>query len=110
MESLGGPQLCMFRAVAAAYLTLAVIGSAQTISTGELGGGSGRLYVKPKSVGLGFSDSPTNSEFLRMGLFAQPLIPVGATNREENRRLAAALITYAAAARQEGRDAVQPIL
>jgi len=57
-----------------------------------------------------FSDSPTDEEFLRAGLFVQPLIPVGTTTRDENRRFASALIAYTAASRQEGRDAVQPLL
>jgi RHS repeat-associated protein len=60
---------------------------------------------------LTFSSPPRDTEFLRTGLFAEPLAPVAATTAEENRDLAQALLTYRDAVRQSGTDdAVEPLL
>lgn len=64
----------------------------------------------PRAVGLTFSENPTDDEFLRTGLFAQPLIPVGRTTSAENRDLAGALVEYRSSSRRGDRDAVQPLL
>jgi hypothetical protein len=56
-----------------------------------------------------FSDPPTDDEFLRAGLFAQPLVPVGPTNRDENTQLAALLVAYSNDLLRGQRDAVQPL-
>jgi RHS repeat-associated protein len=66
--------------------------------------------VTPRPVGLAFSDDPPDEEFLRTGLFAQPLVPVGRTTYEENRHFAAALLAYSTSLRHGDRDAVEPIL
>jgi hypothetical protein len=58
-----------------------------------------------------FSPQPIDAEFLRTGLFAEPLAPVAATTPEENRALAQALLTYRDAVRAVGADdAVEPLL
>ncbi|HEY3822479.1 MAG TPA: RHS repeat-associated core domain-containing protein [Polyangiaceae bacterium] len=50
--------------------------------------------VTQPAGGLKFSDPPSDDEIVRSGLFAQPLVPVGPTTAEENRDLAATLISY----------------
>lgn len=62
--------------------------------------------------GLNFSDPPRDGEFLRTGLFAQPLIPVGPkpTTLGENQDLAAALHAYLAGSRAHGADEVGPLV
>ncbi|HLK37317.1 MAG TPA: hypothetical protein VKU41_11235 [Polyangiaceae bacterium] len=62
--------------------------------------------VTPPSAELRFSAAPTDEEFLRTGLFAQPLIPVGKTSPKENRDLAAALLAYDVAGRRDAVDSV----
>jgi len=58
-----------------------------------------------------FSSPPTEAEFLRTGLFAEPLVPVAATTAAENRDLAAALLTYRDAVKESGEsDAVEAIV
>ena len=67
--------------------------------------------VTPPSKELRFSAAPTDAEFLRTGLFEEPLAPVSATAARENRDLAHALLDYRDAVRKSGgNDAVQPIL
>ena len=56
-----------------------------------------------------FSEPPTDEEFLRTGLFAQPLVPVGPTNPDEKTQLAALLVAYTKALRQGNPDAVEPL-
>jgi tetratricopeptide (TPR) repeat protein len=57
-----------------------------------------------------FSSPPTEAEFLRTGLFAEPLVPVAATTAAENQDLAAALLTYRDAVKESGEsDAVEAI-
>ena len=68
------------------------------------------LKAMPPSV-LGLTSSPTDDQFLRTGLFPEPLVPVNVTNPEENRDLARALMAYrAASARAGASDAVRPLL
>jgi len=67
--------------------------------------------VTPPSKGLRFSANPTDAEFLRTGLFVEPLAPVSTTVAQENRDLAHALLDYRDAVRKSGgNDAVAPIL
>jgi len=66
--------------------------------------------LTPLPAGLRFSDPPTDKEFLRTSIFAQPLVPVGSTTPEENRQLGALLVAYEAARRQGDLDAVQPLV
>ena len=67
--------------------------------------------VTPPSKELRFSAAPTDAEFLRTGLFEEPLAPVSATAAQENRDLAHALLDYRDAVRKSGgNDAVGPIL
>jgi RHS repeat-associated protein len=66
--------------------------------------------VSPPAV-MSFSSPPTDGEFLRTGLFEEPLAPVAATNPEENRDLAQAMLAYRDAIRESGaNDAVEPLL
>jgi RHS repeat-associated protein len=66
--------------------------------------------VTPPS-GLHFSASPSDAEFLRTGLFAEPLAPVAASTEQENRDLAEALLTYRDEVRRSGaNDAVEPLV
>src|SRR5579863_2827053 len=65
--------------------------------------------VTPPSKELRFSSAPSDAEFLRTGLFAEPLAPVSATASQENRDLADALLAYRDAVRKSGADdAVEP--
>ena len=67
--------------------------------------------VAPPSKELSFSAAPTDAEFLRTGLFVEPLAPVSATAAQENRDLGHALLVYRDAIRTTGaNDAVEPIL
>ena len=66
--------------------------------------------VTPPPPGLRFSATPTDVEFLRTGLFAQPLVPVAATTAQENRELARALLAYDTSVEKAGtRDVVAPL-
>jgi RHS repeat-associated protein len=62
-----------------------------------------------RSPGLHFSSAPADEEFLRTGLFVQPLVPVRGTTTEENAQLARALTGYAHATPDRGRDSVRPL-
>lgn len=60
---------------------------------------------------LAFSSPPTDGQFLRTGLFAEPLVPVAPTTAQENRALAQAVLAYRDAVEQAGApDAVVPLL
>ncbi len=60
---------------------------------------------------LSFSPAPEDGEFLRTGLFAEPLAPVAATTAEENGDLAQAVLAYRDAIQYAGgSDAVEPLL
>jgi RHS repeat-associated protein len=60
---------------------------------------------------LTFSSTPLDAEFLRTGLFAEPLAPVASSTDQENRDLAQALLAYREAVRKTGaNDAVEPLL
>ena len=60
---------------------------------------------------LTFSSPPTDAEFLRTGLFDEPLAPVGRTTPRENQDLAQAVLAYRDSTRESGaRDAVAPLL
>jgi RHS repeat-associated protein len=66
--------------------------------------------VSPPAV-LQFSSPPLDAEFLRTGLFAEPLAPVAKTTAQENQDLANALLAYRDAVREAGAtDAVAPLL
>ncbi len=57
------------------------------------------------------AEPATDEELSRLGVFDEPLVPVGATSPEDNRALADALDGYQAAVRIRGaRDAVAPLL
>ena len=67
--------------------------------------------VTPPATRLTFSATPTDADFLRTGLFTEPLAPVAETTVNENRDLAHALLAYRDATRKSGaNDAVDPIL
>ena len=61
-------------------------------------------------TGLHFSPQPTVTEFLRAGVFEQPLVPVGKPDPEENLALAHDLIAFQRAMAERGPDAVEPIV
>jgi RHS repeat-associated protein len=91
--------LCTFVVDRATAVTQSPTGVNRTVPT-----------VSPPTV-LSFSSPPTDAEFLRTGLFAEPLAPVAATNPDENRDLALAVLAYRDAARESGAsDAVGPLL
>jgi hypothetical protein len=55
-------------------------------------------------------ERPSDEEILRIGLFAEPLVPVKATEADENRELARALTAYQLAARSvQHRDHVEAL-
>ena len=56
-----------------------------------------------------FSDPPTNDDFLRAGLFVQPLVAVGPTNPDENRQLARLVVAYSDAIHEGNPDDVEPL-
>jgi len=62
-----------------------------------------------KPEALRFSSPPADGEFLRAGLFSEPLAPVAATAPEENRDLAQAILDYRDAIESGGIDAVGPL-
>ena len=67
--------------------------------------------VTPPATELTFPATPADADFLRTGLFSEPLAPVAGTTVEENRDLAHALLAYRDATRKAGaNDAVGPIL
>jgi RHS repeat-associated protein len=67
--------------------------------------------VPPPSAAITFSSTPSDAEFLRVGLFAEPLAPTAATNAPENRELAKALLAYRDAVQRTGdADSVAPLL
>ena len=67
--------------------------------------------VAAPSRGLEFSDTPDDSEFLRAGVFDQPLLPVGHSHVAENRALARSLVDYHnIVTRAAARDNVDAIL
>src|SRR5215472_5524220 len=59
---------------------------------------------------LHFTANPSDEEFLRTGLFVQPLVPVGETSRQENRELAWALKAYEGPHQRGDIDAIGPVL
>jgi RHS repeat-associated protein len=66
--------------------------------------------VMPPSE-MSFSSPPLDAEFLRTGLFAEPLAPVASTTAQENRDLARSLFAYREAMETSGAiDAVEPLL
>ena len=50
--------------------------------------------VSPVPTTLTFSSRPTEAELSRARVFAEPLLPIGATNAAENRALATALVAF----------------
>ena len=64
--------------------------------------------VTPPLTGLHFSAAPTAADFLRTGIFDQPLVPVGTPTVAENRQLAQALLAFRRAReRNEGESAAR---
>ena len=66
--------------------------------------------VTSPRLALRFSDHPADDEFLRTGLFVQPLVPIGHTTRKENGNLAKALLAYDSERRHGEPDALQPLI
>jgi len=67
-------------------------------------------HVQAPPVSLTFSQSPRDAEFLRVGIFKEPLTPVGSTSSRDNRDLAQAIIAYDTAVKSTGdRDQVSPL-
>jgi len=62
------------------------------------------------SRGLALPNSPSDSDFLRIGRFGDPLVPVKATTAQENRDLARAVTAYDASARNHEPDRVEPLV
>ncbi len=105
-----GGHLRIRRTVAAAALMALALGAAVTPGVhGRLSGSLSKVFGGTSVAGLKFSDPPTDDEFLRMELFAQPLIPVGPTNPAEKKELATLFVAYSDALQQGDRDAVQPL-
>src|SRR2546421_565737 len=50
--------------------------------------------VRPPSGTIKFSDIPSDLEFFHAKVFAEPLIPTGATTVAENKALAVALLSF----------------
>lgn len=91
-------------------LCTSVIDRAKAATPGPTGVNRTIPKVNPLTD-LTFSSQPMDAEFLRTGLFAEPLAPVATTTVEENRDLAQALLTYRDAVRESGaNDAVEPLL
>jgi RHS repeat-associated protein len=73
--------------------------------------GVDRTHRTVDAPALRFSSPPTDAEFLRTGLLAEPLVPVAATTPAENRELARSVLDYRDAVRESGaNDAVGPLL
>jgi hypothetical protein len=99
---------CQFVAVILC-LALTPLAISQTTSSAGVSDRAAADEGLPVGAGLNFSESPADSEFPRVGLFAQPLIRVGTTNPEENKELAALLTVYADALHRGNRDEVLPL-
>ena len=96
--------------IVGALLCACIVDSAKAAAPGPTGVNRTVPKVKPPTA-LTFSSPPTEAEFLRTGLFAEPLAPVAATTPEENRDLAQALLSYRDAVRESGaNDAVDALL
>lgn len=62
-------------------------------------------------VEIRLSATPTDQEFLHVGLFPEPLVPVKPSSAQENRDLARAVIAYHKAVERAGApDAVEPLV
>ena len=97
--------------IVAALLCMPAIGSAQADTPGLTKVNRTVPKVDPPPSEMSFSSPPSDAEFLHTGLFAEPLVPVTATNTAENRDLVEALRAYQGATRQSGaNDAVEPLL
>lgn len=66
--------------------------------------------VRPPSIRLAFSEQPTDHEFFRARVFAEPLVPVGATTSGENKALAAALMAFSQRTKHDDVSAVSSFL
>jgi YD repeat-containing protein len=67
--------------------------------------------VSPITAFPVFSSSPTDAEIMRARVFEEPIIPMsGATGAEENRALAAALLSYLTAGNSEDLSALEVFL
>ena len=105
-----GSHVRIRRTVAAAALMALALGVAVTPGVrGRLSGSLSKAFGGSSFPRLKFSDPPTDDEFLRVGLFGQPLIAVGPTNPAEKKELATLLVAYSDALHEGDRDAVQPL-
>lgn len=69
------------------------------------------VLMGPPAPRLHFSSTPVDDDFLRTGLFDEPLVPVGKAGPAENRDLARALLAYdAALGKTHDRDAVDSVV
>jgi RHS repeat-associated protein len=66
--------------------------------------------VTPPLDALAFTENPDDSEFLRSGVSAEPLVPAWHTRSAENRDLATALLAYDARRRAGTLDAVESLV
>jgi RHS repeat-associated protein len=93
-----------------ALLCISVVDRVKAATPGPTGINRTVPKVSPPKE-LTFSSPPRDAEFLRTGLFAEPLVPVAATTPEENRDLAQALLSYRDAVQESGaNDAVDALL
>src|SRR5271165_6072178 len=96
--------------ITAALLCTCIVDRAMAATPGPAGVNRTVPKVSPPKE-LSFSSPPTDAQFLRTGLFAEPLAPVAATTPEENRDLAQSVLAYRDAIRATGaNDAVEPLL
>ena len=65
--------------------------------------------VPTPAATLEFSSTPSDSEFAQVGLFLQPLVPLGTTTPEENRLFASALKAYEVLQRRHDYDRVESL-
>src|ERR1700723_2467559 len=91
-ETLVAPSVGSHLRIRLTAAMLALLSLAVAVTPGVRGrliSAASGAFGRTAAPGFHFSDPPTDDEFLRAGLFAQPLIPVGPTNRGENKELAA---------------------
>src|ERR1700678_1846288 len=74
--------------------TGAIGGSVATVATGPNGSVNRTVPKVTPPAPLSFSAPPADGEFLRTGLFVEPLAPVSTNTGQDNRDLAQALLAY----------------
>ena len=95
----------------AALLCTSDMASAQASTPGLIQVNRTVPKVDPPPSEMSFSSPPSEANFLHTGLFAEPLVPVAATDAKENADLVEALRAYQEATRRSGAaDAVEPLL